>query len=178
MFEITTFGNISGEAYNELIKLLVIKSDSFMFHLPNMGKTLINARNAILFPEYPIGYTEETAEEQHIEYLNRMQPFLDVISDDIVEHHKDTGYLDQTYNIEIDVYTVKISEKSKTFFSICDNILSWKYPDFPENLCFISNGVCIFHCIAHEKLCFIYCRDSEILSLLEKNKIDFVIDEH
>ena len=173
MFQITIFGNISGMVYEKLIDRLIQQSDSFLFHLPNMGKLLVNERNIDLFPEYQLGYTEETDHDDHAEYVRNMQPFLNIIRSDIIEHHNDTGYLDQISSIEMDVFNVMVSKKTKTFFANSDNILSWKYPTLPEDPCFISNGVCIFHCIAHEGMCYLNYKDPFILALLKENNIDY-----
>lgn len=173
MFQITTIGNISGMVYEKLIDHLIQQSDSFLFHLPNMGKLLVNERNIDLFPEYSLGYTEETDHDDYTEYVRNMQPFLDIIKSDIIEHHCDTGYLDQISSIEMDVFNVRVSQKTKTFFSNSDNILSWKYPTHPEDPCFISNGVCIFQCIAHEGMCYLNCKDPFILELFKENNINY-----
>lgn len=172
MFEITITGDISGIVYEKLIDRLIQQSDSFLFHLPNMGKLLVNERNINLFPEYSLGYTEETDQDDHIEYVRNMQPFIDIIRSDVIEHHNDTGYLDQVSSVEIDVFNVIVNEKTKTFFSSTNSILSWRYPRLPEDPCFISNGMCIFQCIAHEGLCYLNYNDPVILALLKENNID------
>lgn len=173
MFQITIVGNISGMAYEKLIDRLIQQSDSFLFHLPNMGKLLVNERNIDLFPEYSLGYIEETDHDDYAEYVRNMQPFLNTIRSDIIEHHNDTGYLDQISSIEMDVFNVMVSKKTKAFFSNSDNILSWKYPKLPEDPCFISNGVCIFQCIVHEGMCYLNYKDPFILGLLKENNIDY-----
>ena len=68
MYQITIVDDISGNAYDELIEYLIRKCNSFLFHLPNMGKMLINERNAELLPEYSVGYTEERNQEKHRTY--------------------------------------------------------------------------------------------------------------
>ena len=175
MFEITIVGNICGEAYDKLISRLVQISESFLFHLPNMGKTLVNERNAELMEGYPLGYIEETDCEQHQAYIEKMQPFLNIIEKDIIEHHKDTGYLDQMSNLEIDVYSVTISENTKNFFAKSDNVFNWQYPNFPEDPCFLSSDDCIFQVIAHENLSFLYRDDPYIISLLDEYDIEYMM---
>lgn len=177
MYQITIVGNVRGEAYNQLIDHLIRQSDSFLFHLPNMGKLLVNERNIEFLHEYSLGYTEENDQDEHQEYVKNMQPFLDIIRNDVIEYHKDTGYLDQVSSIEMEVFHVSISEKTPSFFSKADNILNWKYPNFPEDPCFLSNGKCIFQCIVHEGMCYLNYYDPVILNLLEKNNIEFFRSE-
>ena len=73
MHEITIWDDICGSAYFELVDYLLKQSTSILFHLPNMGKTLVNERNAALMAEsihhYEIGYSEEINQECHIEYV-------------------------------------------------------------------------------------------------------------
>ena len=116
MFEITIFDDICGVAYTRLIEHLIQKCDSFLFHLPNVGKMLINERNSKHFPEYPIGYTEEIDQHKHNEYIKKVQPLLEIVSADIIEQYKDTGYLDQTSNIEVEVFRIAMSKQSSLFF--------------------------------------------------------------
>lgn len=175
MYQITIVNDIRGNAYNELIEYLIRKCDSFLFHLPNMGKLLINERNAEFFPEYSVGYTEEKDQEKHRRYIKKVEPLLDIISNDITERWKDTGYLDQTSNIEMEIFQILISEQTCMFFANTESILSWKYPDLPEDPCFMCDEVCIFQCIAHEGLCFFYSTDPWIFDFLKKYNIDFFI---
>ena len=172
MYEI--LGSLSGKAYNEMISLLVHRCDSFIFHLPNMGKLMINERNAKFLSSYPVGYSKEENQNEHREYVDRVDKFLDVIKNDIVRDYTDTGYLDQVSSIEMRIYHVSISSRTKHFFELTDNFSNWRYPSLPENPCFLSKGKCIFQCIAHENLCFIYSDDKEFELLLKRNRIEFV----
>ncbi len=176
MYQITTTSDISGTAYSELIAYLTRQCDSFSFHLPNMGKMLVNERNAQYFPEYPIGYTEETDQEKHRAYIERVQPLVHSISNDITKQWKDTGYLDQISSVEMEVFHSSVSLRTPSFFATAESILSWKYPDLPEDPCFFSEGVCIFQCIAHEGMCYFTSKDVWILEFLKKHNIDFFIN--
>lgn len=170
--------SISNKAYNDLLLFLIKKSDTYMFHLPNMGKILVNRRNHNDFPEYPLGYTEIDNQNEHFNYIEKVKINLKKIQSDIISSHIDTGYLDQTFNIEIEVFNVKVSEKTLDFFSSTDSFSNWKYPDLPENPCFFIDEKCVFECIAHEKMCVINPFDSEIFDILKKHKIDyFLLDE-
>lgn len=166
-------GSLKGHIYDELINLLIKKSDSFLFHLPNMGKTIVNKRNAELMPEYPIGYSYEEDQDLHIAYIEKMNIYLNLIKSDIIKHYIDTGYLDQVSSNEIEVFYAAISERTKIFFSLTNNFSKWMYPMLPEDPCFICNEKCIFQCISHENLFFLYLDDIDIKCFLKKNKIKF-----
>ena len=49
----------------------------------------------------------------------------------------------------------------------------WVYPDAPEDPCFLSNGKCVFQCIAHEGLQYLYSNNKVILDFFKKNKVAF-----
>lgn len=166
--------SINGNTYQELVQLLIEQSDSFLFYLPNMGKTLVNERNADLMSQYSIGYSHEEDQDLHAAYIKRMQWYIDLIRDDIIKSYADTGYLNQVSNLEIEVHHVAISEKTKDFFAQTNDFSKWKYPALPENPCFMLNGKCVFQCIAHENLCFLYINDGRIKKLLKKNKVEFL----
>ncbi len=161
-------------AYNELVDYLIEHSDSFIFHLPNMGKILANERNVDLMSEYPIGYSEEFEQERHKEYVKRMEPYIEVIKDDIIERHYDTGYLDQASNREIEVFNVRISPATKQFFQFTEGFERWTYPELPENPCFLREGKCIFQSIVHEDLYFVYLDDENIEKILKRNHISYM----
>ena len=116
MKDIIINGFISKKAYNELLMFLIKKSDTYMFHLPNMGKILVNQRNHKDFPEYPLGYTEIYDQKDHFNYIDKVKKHLKIIQSDIISSHIDTGYLEQTFNIEIEVFNVNVSEKTFDFF--------------------------------------------------------------
>ena len=177
MYQIVITSPLCGKVYQDLITILIQRSDSFLFHLPNMGKVLINERNAEFMPEYPLGYTEEEDQELHKLYIKRMEQYLDIIQNDIIESHIDTGYLDQVSNIEIKVFNVSISNKTISFFRKTDDFSKWKYPDMPENPCFLLKGECLFQCIAHENICFLNFYDPKIIKLFKANKIKFFKSE-
>ena len=168
-------GFISKEAYNELLLFLIEKSDTYMFHLPNMGKMLINQRNHKDFPEYPLGYTEINDQKDHFNYVDNVKKYLEIIQSDIISSHIDTGYLEQTFNIEIEVFNVNISEKTLDFFSITDSFYEWQYPELPENPCFFVDGKCIFECVAHEKMCIIYLYNEEVVNILNKHNVQYFL---
>lgn len=152
--------------------MLIERSDSYLFHLPNMGKILINERNAEYFPQYPLGYTQEEDQDSHAVYIKRMKWHIDLIKEDIIESHIDTGYLNQTSNSELEIYHVAISERTLGFFSGTRDFFKWLYPILPEDPCFLSKGKCIFQCIAHENLCYLYIDDREIVKFLKRNHVE------
>jgi hypothetical protein len=168
------FGVLSPNAYIELVQLLLKKSDSFLISLPNMGKSLVNERNVHLLNGYPLGYSVEEDQDLHLAYIKWTKQYLDLIRNDIIRSYTDTGYLDHTTNIAMDIFHVAISERTIDFFSQTDDFSRWMYPAFPENPCFLSNGKCIFQCIAHERLCILYIEDKEIKHFLRRNRIKYI----
>lgn len=171
MYEI--YGPLNREVYLDLVRLLIKRSNSFLISLPNMGKTMVNERNAKLMQNYPIGYSIEENQDLHFAYVKWTDRYINLIKDNIIQRYTDTGYLDQTTSVAMEIIHVSIGENTIDFFSQTDDFSKWTYPAFPENPCFLSNGKCIFQCIAHENLCIIYIDDKEIKSFLKKRKISY-----
>lgn len=172
------FEPIRKSTYEKLIELLITKSDSFIFHLPNYGKIYVNERNKELMSEYPIGYSEEESQEEYETYVREMDKYIDIVREDIIERYTDTGYLDQAFGYEIEIYHMAISDKTMKLLKQTDDLSKWLYPELPENPCFLRDGKCVFECIAHEYLYFIYVEDEEIEDFLRKNKIEYVYMEY
>ncbi|MBQ7344631.1 MAG: hypothetical protein IJW45_01030 [Oscillospiraceae bacterium] len=172
MYEI--YGELNKEAYLELVRSLLKRSDSIMFDLPNMGRVLVNERNAKLMENYPIGYVVEEDQDLHLAYINRTARYLDLIRDDIIQSYTDTGYLDQISSISMEIFHVAVSEDTYDLFAQTDDFSGWRYPAFPEDPCFLSGGKCIFQCIAHERLCLLYIEDEEMIRFLGREKLDVV----
>lgn len=172
MYEI--YGSLDREKYLELVQLLIARSDSFLISLPNMGKTMVNERNAKQMEDYPIGYCSEEDQDLHLAYIKWTTGYIDLIKEDIIQRYTDTGYLDHTTSIAMEIVHVATSERTINFFSQTDDFSRWTYPAFPENPCFLADGKCIFQCIAHERICFLYIEDKEIKRFLKRRKINYV----
>ncbi len=56
-----------------------------------------------------------------------------------------------------------------------NSIFSWCYPESLEDLCFLKNGYYWLESVAHEDLCFIYCKDEAEYEYLKS--IGIVFDE-
>ncbi len=164
---------LNGDTYKKIIELLIKYSDSFIFTVPNMGKILVNKRNAKFMSEYPIGFSEEYDQKLHLDYINRIQEYINVVEDDIITTCVDTGYLDQISNLEIAVYHVAISEKSTDFFALTNDFAKWVYPEYPENPCFLLKNNCIFQSITHEDLYFLYLDNADVRNFLKRNNINY-----
>ena len=94
---------IKKKKYNKLVDFLIENSDSFLFNLPNMGKTVVNERNADVMDE-PIGYVDEEDQDEYRAYVESTKPCIDIIRDDIIESYFDTGCLDQITSIEHQIF--------------------------------------------------------------------------
>lgn len=175
MLVLAAWNPMENDAYREICELLLNNSDSYMFCLINMGKVLINERNAPYCKEHEIGYVEEFKQDDHKKYLETVKPYIDIIRDDIIDRHFDTGYLDQLVNREMEVFRVAVSKKTKLFLDQANGFSKWQYPLMPENLCFFSGDRCICKSIAHENLCFFYGKIDPIKKILKEHGIPFDI---
>lgn len=105
---------IKKKKYNKLVDFLIENSDSFLFNLPNMGKTVVNERNADVMDE-PIGYVDEEDQDEYMAYVESTKPCIDIIRDDIIESYFDTGCLDQITSIEHQIFLPKSAIKQSRF---------------------------------------------------------------
>lgn len=164
---------LKGEKFDNFIAFLIENSDSFLFHLPNFEKIMVNERNAKMMKEYPIGYSYEDDPENYNKYLQKMEKYLSIIKDDITAQYYDTGYLNQITSNEMKVFEVNISNNSPLFFSQARDFSMWMYPFLPEDPCFLYKGKCVYQTITHENLYFLYLKGKRIERFLIQNNIPF-----
>ncbi len=74
-----------------------------------------------------------------------------------------------------DYYFLNINSQTRKMLSEKENLYSWIYPSSIEDLCFLKNGHYWLESVAHEKLCFIYCKDEAEYGYLKS--IGIVFDE-
>ena len=164
---------INGNMYYKFIDFLLERSDTYLFVLPNMGKTLVNERNRKLMSEYPVGYSYEEDPKLHKIYIKNTRKSVCLIEQDIISKCVDTGYLDQVTSIEMEVFHSKISDRTKEFLYKVDDFGKWLYPYFPEDICFFCEGKCIFQCVSHENLLLLYLDNRDVRDFLKKEDINF-----
>lgn len=163
---------LRGELYEKTIDCLIQECDSYIFNLPNMEKVWVNERNRKHMKGFPLGYTEIVDPNEHEKYLAITKKYTDIIQPDIIKRKRDTGYLNQCSSNEIEIFHVRVSHRTKKLFMQFNSFSDWIYPDAPEDPCFLSQGKCVFQCISHEGLQYLFSKNRVLLDLFKKNKAE------
>lgn len=154
--------DISNDKYKKFICFVLDNAEYFSFQLPNVNHFLVTEKNSALLLEEmksDIAVLTDNKKENKtfVEYKNKTLPLIDIIRSQIVSVVYDVSYCDDIYNYGTEAYIVKIDDidSCKKFLFSAKSLFSWKYPEFPEDICFIRNGKCWIRSIAHEQMLFL-----------------------
>ena len=171
MFCYQILSPLRGKLYEGFVDILIENCDTYIFNLPNMEKITVNKRNKKHMRGLPIGYTKTEEPEEHEKYILSTQKYFDLVKSDIVKSVRDTGYLNQVGSNELEVFLLKISKRTKNLFKEFDCFSEWVYPKAPEDPCFFANGKCVFQCISHENLQYLFSYDRIFTDFFKTNMI-------
>ena len=162
--------DISQKQYSDLILYLLKKCEFFTFCLPDFGK-LIRVSDG-----------ERTAQRlddgsAFISYKNKVMPEIEKLSTHLVQVYESEIYGLNEYDREREIYVVKIDDSLDASFFDNHSLYDWRYPDFPEDICFYKDGKCFMETVAHEQLCFFYFADEELESFLWEKHIEYWIED-
>jgi len=74
-------------------------------------------------------------------------------------------------------YFIKLTKELREDILNRNSIYSWCGPLSVDDISFFNNGNCWLDSVAHEELCFIYCKDEEEYEYLKSIGIEFVEDK-
>lgn len=171
---ISTFGKIKGSQYKHLIDFLLNKCDVFTFCLPNFGKKEI-CTNRSFCSDNPNtnGFSLLDNGENFEFYKKKTLPKIDMVKNQIIKKYYDINYASSRYDREREIYLVKIDSLLNINFFDNSGLFDWKYPNYPEDICFYANGKCFMETVSHEDFCFIYDCIEEVKTLLNILNIDY-----
>ena len=113
-------------------------------------------------------------------YYNKVtENFTDMYHDDLIlkkDYMVEEKFLEKPLHHSI-IYYFNFSEKIKNIVNSKNDIYSWCFPLMLEDISFYKDGYCWLDSIAHEELCFIYCKDEEEYKYLKSIGIEFVEDK-
>ncbi len=130
-------------------------------------------------------YTEDNKKDDIYNCIIRMyydkviENLIDTCQDELISKKDciiDEGFLEKPLHHSI-IYYFNLSEKIKDILCGKNSLYSWNYPNSIEDLCFFKEGYCWLDSVAHEELCFIYCKDEEEYEYLKSIGIEFVEDK-
>lgn len=140
--------NISDEMNSKLINIMYNYCDAFSFHLTNYFKTCRSVKCLNDFDG-----------KKYLKYKSNLQPIIDEFRNYILTSYNSLEYLGFQYYNKLEIFVVKFCEYTRNILIESKGILSWKFPNMPDDLCFFRNGVCLLRSVAHENLIFLYTND-------------------
>ena len=141
--------------YIKFIDFALSKSDSIAFHIVHYD--ILSPDELAMRKEYQKLHPEEPNEEivVNYEYYERMAELIKPIKKAILQKENAFSYLGYGYGHLCETFIVNAKHPNvRKFLCAVDSIFSWQYPDFPEDVSFISQGKCWARNVAHEKLLF------------------------
>ena len=162
---------IDKEIYIKLLEFLLKKCDTVAFAIPNYGTVFgFNSSKTILDEYNKIKFQLERDNQQYKEYYQNIDPLLKKIDTQLIKKCVDIQYFDQIYNYE---HETRIYNYNSDVFEVlkkADGLYKWRYPNYPEDLYFFSNGKCYFKSITHEKESWLFDDREEIIDFVERTR--------
>ena len=167
---ITVTEDIVKPYYDELIQYLLKKCDVFTFCLPNFGKLIrtINGQKTIKYLDDGSVFSS---------YKNKVMPRIEKTLTRQLKIYHSECYGTNSYDREREIYIVAIDKFMDISFFDNERLFAWRYPNFPEDICFYKEGRCFMELISHEQLCFFYLPDDTLFNFLDERKIEYWIEE-
>ena len=163
---IEVFEDIRGEKYQRLIAYLLNKCDTFTFCLPDFGKrAYFHHESGSFLDKYYVSSLDDGLPFQT--YKTRVAPKVELVKDHLRKVFCDIKYCTNLYDREREIYVVKIDSSLNADFFASDGLSEWRYPNFPEDICFYN----VVHCKTHicndsfkvikDNFCFFCCRKAK-----------------
>lgn len=166
-------GDIRLAQYSELIKFLLRKCDAFTLCLPNYGKRAYFQQNQDKSKSIKYYVAQIDDGSQFERYKNRVSSKIDIVANHLISVRYDVIYGSNLYDREREIYIFNIDSTINSAFFDNVNVFDWRYPDFPEDLCFYKQGQCFMEVVAHERNCFFYLVDEELIDFLDNLDVDY-----
>ncbi|WP_294360138.1 hypothetical protein [uncultured Clostridium sp.] len=79
---------------------------------------------------------------------------------------------------EININVYKVCDEVKQYLMDPQGLFNWKYPNYPDDLCFFKDGYCWFNIVAHENIAFMHLKNKNEIEEIKKMGFKFSIDEY
>lgn len=189
MYEICINEELRQNIYEKLIEYSITKSDVFMlvtYRYSEEIEKIYSVPDEASFDNKEIylkvldsfkrmkkeEYRNRTIFKKNTEsFLEKLKPYL------IKKRNLPTEWpglkviLDKHTKVDICVY--RIYDEAKNTLLEPKGLFNWRYPYFPENLCFFKDNYCWFYSIAHEEYAYIYIKSLEEVKELENLGLNF-----
>jgi len=168
-------GKIDEWIYSRLIDYLLLRCDVITFKLPNFNKFTVSEKAKSYFPQYEIGIqTHDESNHDFDDYKKNIKDLLNEYKKHYIKEYEDFEYFDSFFGYDAEIKVIELKEELLGPLKAIGGLYDWKYPNFPEDLCFFSKGKCFLKSVAHEKYCFIYTEDKLEKKILKKIGLKFI----
>lgn len=193
MYEIDILEELDEIVYTNLIEYAIKKSDVFMIVT---WRLITDIESAFSLPdrndfesdeEYSdaVNFTEEAKAQRYKdekifkkftkEYLEKLEPFLIKKRNFPTEWPGTMVELNKDMSVDIGIY--KACSNVKDYLLEPKGLFNWRYPYFPEDLCFFKEHKCWFYTVAHEGYASIYVNNIDDVNKIKKTGLKFEISQ-
>ena len=109
-------------------------------------------------------------------FLRKLEKFLLKKRSNPIWPSNETKYGSNVKEININVY--KVCDEVKQYLMEPQGLFNWKYPNYPDDLCFFKDGYCWFNIVAHENVAFIHLKSEDEIKEIKRMGFKFSIDEY
>lgn len=190
MHEIVIVDELALDIYNRLIEYACAKSDAFMLVIYRYDKKIQSTALEIKGKfakskeiQASICRANEEAQKRRLRdrkiFKESAKPFLKKLDPYMIKKRNfptewpGTQVIFYDNNTDVDICVYKMCEEVKKFLLEPKGIFKWKYPYFPEDLCFFKDGECWLETTAHDEFGIIYTNDFEDIETLKNIGVNF-----
>lgn len=152
---------ISDQNFLKLIEYLKTKCNVISFRIPHFDKRIITSDNLTYHTYKPDFNTigdimfVDPSDKFFKHYKENVNDLLLSLKDSIIDTFLSEKYIDQVYCHENEVYFLKFDDNVYELLKSHPNLYAWRCPNYPEDVSFWSEDVCLCQTISHEKMCFL-----------------------
>ena len=184
--------DISSDIYYRLIHYAIKRSDAFLLVSLNQPTPIFTAKQYVdkirtTYPDIPIDQStygrllekEKNSIEERRIYVNHCLPFLKLLKPKLIKQRTNpiwpsTEIFTDTENFCISIYRADLDMED--YLLQPNSYLSWRYPNYPEDLSFFTENRCWLYASSHERYIEIFPRDVHEYNLLKEMGVPILED--
>lgn len=146
---------VDDSKYKDFVDYALSLSDVITFHIVHFD--VFSPEMQLMQEDYRKAHPDEPVVpvDDYSEYYGRMKNITEPIADAVIGKSNDFSYLGYGYGHLCETFKIDARRtQTRDFLLSADSIFSWRYPLFPEDVCFFREGKCWLRTVAHEKLLF------------------------
>lgn len=193
MYKIYIDKDIKSETYKKFIDFSVSRSDAFMIviyrYLGEIEKMFTPPDKSLFDNEelyISVLKSIERAKKEKYEdtkaFIDNTEPFLRKLEPYLIKKRVNPTEwadirLDINEHMRTEVCIYRICSEVKNCLLQPNALFEWKYPYFPDDLCFMKKGFCWFYSVAHEEYAYMYVDNDNDIEFLKELRLDFKVNK-